>query len=49
MEQPENPILENSKLSITWDFVLPVGAFTTSPIEILYIEANEPQLSYVRT
>ena len=38
MEQPENPISENSKLSI---------AFTTA-IESLYIEANKPSLSLRR-
>ena len=43
MEQPEKPILENMKLSITWDSVLPEGP--SLPLETLYIKINEPPFS----
>ena len=47
MEQPENSISENLKPSTTSNSIA-LGAFTTSPIENLYIEANEPPLSLRR-
>ena len=47
MEQPENPISENSTIQHLGPHIA-LGAFTTSPIEILYIEANEPPLSLRR-
>ena len=48
MEQPENPISEDLKPSIMWRLCIALGACTTSPIESLYFEANEPTLSLRR-
>ena len=47
MEQPENSISELKTIHHL-GLCIALGAFTTSPIESLYIKANEPPLSLRR-
>ena len=47
MKQPENPISELKTIQHL-GLCIALGAFTTSPVESLYIEANEPPLSLRR-
>ena len=47
MEQPENPISELETIHHLW-LRIALGAFATTPIKSLYIEANKPPLSLRR-